>query len=313
MKYTEFLLSIIIVFSSFGLYAAFTNAEIAELSNREDNNELKFRISGNFMDTNNVPIAGITATIRENTDIWAGNVSTYEKFFDTPEFIITSGLCQQLSVTFSKDGYYPINISAKGVLDYVEGQASIANENIIVSPPASVVFEPIGPITPNIFSTSVYLTMNQNGPDIELQYLQAPENLTPAWKYPKKDYIHSPSQIPSDSLYVWPIYSASGQLTGARLTITVPDSGFVFDLNDNSNNFYRKMKTAPESGYITSYTISAENFNKDIYFYIKLKDMYGKGYIDISNIKNDESATIVIYINKDKDSQDSRRINPATM
>lgn len=289
----------------------FSDDEIRALMSQQQNNEMRYRVSGSFVDENNNALTNVKATIRETQNMWSGESISHKQTFDSSSFTITSGLCQQMSVRFYKDGYYPVYIGAKGIFDYIDGNAPLVDNNIIVSPPCTVALEAIGPITPNVDTVSISLTIQRNGPDIELQYITFPFVDKASSEYRQKDYVNSESQLPPSTIYVWPTFSADGKIEAARMVTSIPDSGFIVKSDiENNKDFIRKMKEAPEAGYSASIIIPTTNIDSgnDCYFYVKIGNMYGKGNLFIC----ETSAYINLYLNKDMGTADSRRINPDT-
>ena len=164
----------IIVVQSFSQQSP--DEKMQTLMERWNNNKMKCKISGTIISSDGTPITGVTAKIREGMSITGDEYIDSERLLTSSAFSIVSRPCQSMSITLDKDGYYPETIAAGNIFSYFEGDATMINNNTIVTPPMTVVLEPVGELLPasSVSRLKTVFGVKKNGPDMELGYIKFP-------------------------------------------------------------------------------------------------------------------------------------------
>ncbi|MEA4862273.1 MAG: hypothetical protein AB7F40_11910 [Victivallaceae bacterium] len=325
----------VLLFTQASCLWALSQAEIHEMYNKRYNNEYKHRISGDFVDTDNNPVTGVTAEISEVVEPWTGTGDrNRNEVFASNLFTIESEAgCIGMSVTFSKEGYYPEQPGND--TDYFEdaiaGGASQIVNDVVIAPAQTIVMTPIGRITPKVMENEFRYSFIKNDPfrDPDDQTVLQVTTRYPFWdifneglgRPNEKFKVVSESELPGNLIYVWPQYDANDVLTSIKLTSNIENCYFLSQpAITNDTEFTRNMKLAPVSdGYEHDITILASEFKQPHYYYIYIctgypSDVNGYyGKISLSNIDDNGYCVMSLYINRVNYDEHKREINPENL
>lgn len=288
----------------------------------EDNGN--FILEGVVVDEEGNYLKGVTMEIEKGKSIVFGMKTYKEKKIINGRFSVKANGFTAVSLEFRKKGYYPEYLE----FDFLKGTGGKKIGRNLINRNIKVVMEKIGKL-PSLIRFESYVRFYSGGRAVIIDINKGLSDPTDRGrgKVKVEDLLENLSRnlLPSGCIYLIPQdIDARGKFLDikeriekkvfpkAKLVLNDPEGGFLIYTPSQKewDVFYhpliREMKEAPENGYVNEIEVPIRTSKKEILFYFKVNDKYGKGmvsssiYINSSKHENSPAgirSTIFLWLN----------------
>jgi len=255
-----------------------------------------YDLEGIITDKDGIELDGIKLEIEKCISVgFDQNEEKKEKKLVDKKFVVKENGYSSIRLNFGKEGYY------EEILTFISREN---NDNLLVNKNIKVILQKRGEQAKLVkYKDSLLFSYNGNAKVF-------------SFEIPNKNYIKNIKNLEdmktfsSPCIYVTADKDIEGNIVTeifdedcfmpkmTKLTINQPDAGFIIHNPNNSfQGFEREMLLAPEAGYQKEILIdfaALKNFKygKKIFFWFKVKDKYGKGYVNSIDYRDVEENSV---------------------
>ena len=273
----------------------------------KESNRHNFSFSGYIVDDKGNPLNDVDMDVKESYSAWSIRGRKHNQMKSNgSKFNMVSGRCRSASIKFTKQGYYPAYVNAS-YLDIMTPNMKYDFQydgETIYAADIKVEMVEVGDLPPLIRwlhdKITCEIVKSEGGREHSIYGLKVPGTL---YNREKSQYfkVNDLKKLPKDLIYVFSdelnnnVFNTKQALLSKKelVEIKIPTSiimatndtngGFILVPGTNDKYQFRKMREAPTDGYRNKLKLTDFIYNngnlKHIYFYFKVNDCYGKGYI----------------------------------